>query len=518
MAGEVRTRIVIDADSRQAVTALGQVDKAAADADKSVGRLDGTDVDLSTSDATRALDKIETGADDALRAVREVDGASVDVAADTGRLDGATDEVTRLGRLAAEPLRINIDVDQAQVARIRETGDHVKTVGDRSAALQSGIGPLRGFTDEMGNTAGAAGTAANALIDAGEAAQIFGAQMGLSEKTLGRVSLGLGAIGLAVGVATYAWGQYREAQRKAAERSEELIDVQERLIAGKYREAAEKLQESYADLFADAIAEGLSFDDVISALTDDTNRLGLVTGEQGRILSGTFTDAEGNVRQLTGVTAALLTQLRDDFTTAGTKVDDTSAQVDGLEAALKKVGGAGTAAGEAGADGMGLIEDAAGDAQDAIARLQGQLSDERALLTFGQKSNDVIAKFREGVGLSLFDVADWKDEILNVASALGTVPEDVIVDLLAQSDDGLTEQEVIRTQEVINRYAAARPVKWPVFLDQAGIKAPVVPPMIAAPKPGTLSTFVQNVTINATPGMREVDAATARWLRVNGSG
>jgi hypothetical protein len=493
MAGEVRTRIVIDADSRQAVTALDQVDKAAAGADKTVGKLDGHDVDVNTSDATQALGKVETAADDAERAVRAVDGDTVELTTDTGKLDSATDDVTRLGRLAAEPLRINIDVDQAQVSRIRETGDHVKTVGERTEALQSGIGPLRGFTDELGASSAAAGTAANALVDAGEAAQIFGAQMGLSEKTLSRVSLGLGGIGLAVGVATFAWGKYKEAQRKAAEQTEKMIAVQEQLADGKYAEAASSLADEYGDLFKRLQSEGLSAAEVMDIVTGKTDGLADTT-------------ADLSYESIIG-----LSKMRQAFIDAGVEVEWTKGLTSELTTAL---GGAG----QKGTDEFGRIEGAARDVEDAISRIKGELSDDRALLNFGQKSNDVLQKFREGVGLSLFDVQDWKEEIVNVAEALGTVPDDVIVDLLAQSDDGLTEAEVLRTQQVINQYASARPVKWPVFLDTAGLSPPKTPPMIAAPsKPGTRQ-FVQNVTVNATPGMREVDAVTARWLRVNGSG
>ena len=110
---------------------------------------------------------------------------------------------------------IDLDVDANRSAA--RTADDVGRMKVNADGLQSGIGPLRGFTDELGAAAGSGGMAANALIDAGEAAQIFGSQLGFSEGALGRLSLALGGIGLAAGGAIALFQYLKDQQQEIEE-------------------------------------------------------------------------------------------------------------------------------------------------------------------------------------------------------------------------------------------------------------------------------------------------------------
>ena len=186
----------------------------------------------------------------------------------TEDLERAQKDLRDLSELAERKYEIDIDADPRRTAK-RAAGD-VQGLNETS---QRGIGVLRGFTDELGETAQAGGVAGNAIIDAGEAVEIFGAKAGISEATLGKLAGALGGIGLAVTAGSVAWGYLNKAQKENAETSKELVAIQEQLSDSKYTEAAEGLYELYKDQFALLATEGYSAASVVDYLTGATENL-----------------------------------------------------------------------------------------------------------------------------------------------------------------------------------------------------------------------------------------------------
>lgn len=487
VAGDVRTRIVIDADARQAITALEAVDKAADAAD-------------------RALDGI-------------TDRVSVDVTADTGQVTAAAADVDRLRNLARDPVRIPIDIADADLDRVARTRDGIRDVGVNAEGLQRGIGPLRGFTDELGGTAGAAGTATNALIDAGEAVEIFGAQLGLSEQTLGRVSLALGGIGLAVGAATFAWSKYREAQQKARERAEELVEVQRQLSDGKYREAAEKLADTYGDLFADLDRQGIDVATamrVVNGELDTTlDRLQLSAAAGDQLAAGTVTLADGFAK-IDVASAAALIRLRDDMAAAGTELAGTTATTDALEAALAGTGRTASTT----ADDIDGITSAFQALSDEISRDRSALdladtfdaardAAYTAWQTAAAGGADADARARD-YQRSLLDA---KDAVIDVATEVGGIPARKVVEInaaIAAGDIDEAERlinEVTRKREVLVLFKV--PAQTPNYVTPRPTGSSTGSP---APPPAPIVN--QTINVRAAPTMRDVDAAATRWRRI----
>ena len=116
-------------------------------------------------DAQESLGALKRRLQDLKGDVAAVDNNEIDVEVDQRDLDDATEAVDELKRTAARGIDIDVDVDPARNAG--RAADDIRRMNVNADGLQSGIGPLRGFTDELGGTAAAGGTAANALIDAG---------------------------------------------------------------------------------------------------------------------------------------------------------------------------------------------------------------------------------------------------------------------------------------------------------------------------------------------------------------
>jgi len=151
--------------------------------------------------------------------VAQVDGQEISVETDSRQIEQAREEVETLQRAADRGIDIDVDVDQNRNAA--RAADDVRRMGVNAEGLQRGIGPLRGFTDELSGASATGGMAANALIDAGEAVEIFGSQLGLSEAALGRWSLALGGIGIAAGIAIPLIAALADNQSDVAEQTDE---------------------------------------------------------------------------------------------------------------------------------------------------------------------------------------------------------------------------------------------------------------------------------------------------------
>lgn len=152
--------------------------------------------------------------------VAQVDGSEIDVEVDAGEVERVRDAVDDLRQTAERGIDINVDPNR-NAARAAED---VRRMGVNAEGIQRGIGPLRGFTDELGGASAAGGIAANAIIDAGEAIEIFGTQLGFSQEKLARWSLALGGIGIALGVAIPLIKALADGQDEVAENTQKAND------------------------------------------------------------------------------------------------------------------------------------------------------------------------------------------------------------------------------------------------------------------------------------------------------
>lgn len=175
------------------------------------------DVTADTRSAAEQLRELAERADELGAKIEDLDDETIEIRASGSGLadlkrdiDDVADDLGDLQATADRGIDIDVDVDRAGNAG--RAADDVRRLNTSAEGLQRGIGPLRGFTDELGGAASAGGTAANAIIDAGEAVEIFGSQLGISEQALGKASLALGALGLATGVGLAAWQKYKDGQ------------------------------------------------------------------------------------------------------------------------------------------------------------------------------------------------------------------------------------------------------------------------------------------------------------------
>lgn len=226
------------------ITATDQASKVIDPLIKKVEKLDGTEAEL----GLKADDKkAQASIKDFIKSVEKIDGETATMAL---AVKGA-DVQAKLGDLLVDISKLDasdvtIDVKLAEAASLKsdlndiETAvrkldsevitprvdtsnlDHVhRAAGDTADTLQRGIGPLRGFTDELGGTSQVAGTMSNAMIDAGEAVQIFGSQLGFSEATLGKISGAMAGLGIAVGIGIAAWSAFNKQQKESEKATKE---------------------------------------------------------------------------------------------------------------------------------------------------------------------------------------------------------------------------------------------------------------------------------------------------------
>jgi hypothetical protein len=466
---DVRSRIIIDASSRDAVRELDAADRAAADLD-------------------RTLD--------------DLDSKRVDIDADTGKVDSANAEVRALRNLADDPVRIDIDVDRERVRRIGEAADETERVGRSAETVQRGIGPLRGFTDELGDGAGQAGIYANAIVDAGETVQVFGEQLGFSQQSLNRIASALGFAGLAVGAASALWSAYTTRQREAREAAEATAEAAreaaDAIIAGEVADAAAKIAEEWGTLPVILDRVGISMSDVAGAIGEadmgagdvaiklrelgfDEQFIGdaeaFVTALQLAIndaqnvdaIVGEITGSFGEVTAAAGESRDTIREVVDEFDRLVGRLD-LDAQTDSIERGFDQVRDAGARAWKAAVDGTE-------EADEALATYDRQL-------------------------------ADLRREVALYAADIDNLPSDRQTEIAAVIESGSVD-EVERVMRYLTRLRAAE-----IAVSVRGFDPRVSGPggtSLAAPTQSNLT-----VNVNATPTMRSVDDAVTRWSRLNG--
>lgn len=200
-----KAEIDVEADTDAAVKAIGEIDGAIEDLQRKRGEIE---VEAKVSGALSALDDVATEAEQAERAAEALSralgpeltaGADMDQVIDGfRRMDLSMEDIIqnadRLGGKLREVSSTGTGDLSASFGKARKGLDDVAGSADRA---QTGIGTLRGVTDEFGGAAGQVGTLGAALVDAGETIQIFGQQLGLSEEKASKLAGVIGTVGVA---------------------------------------------------------------------------------------------------------------------------------------------------------------------------------------------------------------------------------------------------------------------------------------------------------------------------------
>lgn len=267
----------VSADVRDAIRNFLDLSE---EADRLEARLDELDDEEITPELVLEQERFRQQIADARRELNVLSVTDPTLNVDATDVERAADDVAELRQQAERPIDIDVNVDQQGNAA--KAAEDVRRMGVNAEGIQRGIGPLRGFTDELGGAAGAGGVAANALIDAGEAVEIFGSQLGVSERILGKVSLALGGVGVAIGGALAAWSSYRASQQRTREAIQDTTDaILDQLgivdgIEGTFDDAGDAYE-----IFADKL---LGDDKDLAKVAGPLAELGLTVDDLGRVL------------------------------------------------------------------------------------------------------------------------------------------------------------------------------------------------------------------------------------------
>lgn len=136
----VETRVIIDANANNAIRALEDLDSAAGDADKSIGKVDGATVDVDTSDAVTAFDDVEFAAAVAKDAADKLDAQRVAISVDESDVVDAGADVDAVADKTKQPFKIDFDVDTDKLDTLKRKTDDVGTSAGLGSTAIGGIG------------------------------------------------------------------------------------------------------------------------------------------------------------------------------------------------------------------------------------------------------------------------------------------------------------------------------------------------------------------------------------------
>jgi len=405
-----RIEIIVTTD---ADTAAGTLDALADQVEDLTGLRPEITVQADTGDAAGGLDDLAATADD-------VDGTAVavDVSA-----PGASDAVS------------DIDAVTAAADGAAEAADAIGPAAEGSA------GSVKGAAKDMLRPLGLAKSQVGDLTDAFQfLSDQVTSNMNLSKEQVGKLAAALPAIGVAIGLAVSMWSQYNAEQKKAAEEADKLRDayreVGDALAQGDPVAAAEALTAANQDLFDSAADLGVPY----QQLTD------YITGAADSIPA--MEDATGELGSATANLAIGAIGARDAFNTAaegaGAMGDKADAAAGSIDTYAESVGGAVDAA----ADLAGFLEqvNAALDIQASRVDVAAAIDTVEASLAaaaaaafeFGAGSEQASDANRDLQG----DLIDAKQDVLDYAESVGTIPPEKLSRILALIDQGkLTEAE-----------------------------------------------------------------------------
>jgi hypothetical protein len=307
----------IEAEVAVNVTGIEKVDRL----EESIEKLSDTEIEVGadTTPAQSALQRFESELDalnlDSARelriefraqvlqqqvrtALRDLDRLEdpIQIRTQTAELERAQTELRELAELASRKYQVDVEIDPRRNAA--RAADDIDRIRQRGEGLQSALPALRGFTDEMGQTAVASGIAGQALGDLGDFSLILGEKFGLSEKATAGLGTALGAAGLAtviVGFALPAIKSLIDSQEDLDEETRKAVDA-----IGQQTGAIEALKAAI-----DSVTET---DPLLTAILgpfgDDQEKLDKI-GDSVVAIGKTVEDLPGIFRQLSSETGAI---------------------------------------------------------------------------------------------------------------------------------------------------------------------------------------------------------------------
>lgn len=549
------TTVEIDADTRDAETAVQRLERELEDTTGDARELR---IRFREQQLQRQLRTI-------LRDLERLDDP-VEIEAQTRELERAQQELRDLEELASQKYEIEIDADPTR--NVQRAGDDLDDLRRRGDGLQSALPAIRGFGDELGQTAQNAGIASQAVGDLGDFALIAGERFATAGSRTAELStkLGtaLGAAGLAgaIGGIVFQVGQqllptlrdWIIGSEDVVEANTEIIDsvegVGEALQNRRFRAAIEDFVAGNDELLTTARRFGITTDELVGYVF----RLNDALGEQDNIdkAGDEWLQFEADV----GLARETVLRSQADYlnlqniiekyvpllAAAAAEGKSTAEQTEILRAATEDLGLAldegGDSATEFGDDIADAGETAAGafdEVQTDLDNLLGTIENEQALAEFSRRTVEAFGEAGAAVITARGQILEYQQDVARTAEQIGNIPPEVVTQMLIEADDGVTIEEAQRTERILQGYANRNPITYPVRLEVTRIPGTTLvvdengnvrPRGASAGAQATSrsagtqqATGTTNVTVNLprVVSARETTRALDRWARVNGT-
>lgn len=544
MAGSLDYRITVDSTG-----ATSGLTSFAGAAKRELGA-----VDTALGDTVTAADKVAVAIDQ-MAAKLDTELTAAKQAADAlstalgpelgGRMDvtSVLNDLRRMG-LTFDEIRANADtlatslkgLDDIQLSHVDAGMGNIDTqfgkLRDSADQTRSVVANFAGnLTQELPGIAGAFGPlnmAASQFVE-------YAAEGNIALRSLAPAAAGIGVAALAM------YGLQRGAQQ-AAERTKEVEEGIKDLSTASDELFAKNAGELWVDMWSRALFDGKKIEDQLKSLAE-TNLVGA-----RRWLDNA--EAIGLNAESQAMLATAIAEVEAETATAervqakyGTTVADVTVEVGAAEGALIGV-----------AKATGDAARAAENLDAKWAALKGELDADQAFLNIQSNFDDVKAKAEEAWKAAADGAVDAEQKNRDYQSAVISLKQDVIdygatvlglppqrvTEILADIDNGSLESaeraldELTRMRTAIiqvvtqgigigvaGRLAALPPAgksAAPAMLGAAPAAAPAAAatPVFTATVPASVTNVTNNVTVPRGATGREIDAAVARWQRING--
>ena len=560
MAGEVRTKIVVDADTKKAVDGLEDVADAAVTAETKVDDLDGATVAVDTGTAVSDLADVNQATERAAAGVDELEAA--------GR------------RLASQSFDMKVDVDPT---RIRDTGKAIDDVGKSADSSKSVLANMVGnSTQDLGALGGVAGSAGVAIGQMGE----YIADAVAAGEGFGSVVKSFAGVAGPIAALSGAMLVLNKIQENNAKAAKVNTDSTERWT--KALEAGGDAAIAYTDALAETGKVMLDLNHLTTKQNTELNRAehswhgldGIINIFQGDTedVADTMAAAGLTVEQLTrSVQAgangqklwtsaveqsnvsdadkakllALLAQETDAYTKSqenairNQEIFNTGAasSTKSMDMIAESIALAKSNMDRFGADGVENMDswrDATADAADEIDTLQRKYEGfmgildrrtairnaETAFDDLKQAATDAFIAQASGAADAETKMRGYEQSIDDMIAALITAqaPPDIIAEVVARVDSGQVNEAIWIAQDWLNRHPVTLPVKpviqklpggaWVdengnVHFPRGGVTS------APAPAPAASGARVVNVHLPRTASARELTRELDRWAGLN---
>lgn len=511
------------------------------DAERKIDQVLDSVEDLSEAGRKLVIDGTVTTLESKLRGLqrdlaRLEDPADIQVKAQ--EIDDAQRELRELAELANDRYEVDIQIDpQRQLPRAADDLGSMRANGE---GLQSALPAMRGFTDELGESAQQAGVAGQALGDLGDLSLIMGEKFGISQGATAALGTALGAAGVATVILLPLINELTKETEASTVAAEDLYSIQEAIADQRFETAAEKIAESYAELIAEGKALGFSERQVLGALLNKGQALGTATE---------FTNKAGESTQ------EYVNKLAREATALASSGKDFETYANSVEAAgeiLGVVAEETVEVGEANEELAGHLMEVNDDylelGDKGLATLESLKAETKQLDRENQALGDTLAgldarssylgllddidSFREKMADGELSVREQEQALLELKGEVSDylievqkIPAEQVTEIVANLDEAalaefeayLDDLERVRTIQFNLRY------NWDGGLDPDAGPGPNISGFgVAQTSTGArmngggsrTSNLVVNVATSTS--MRGVDRAIRRWRRVNG--